>query len=1352
MKVSVIIPVYNVAPYVRACIESVQHQTFSDFEIICVDDCGTDHSMEVVRELAAKDSRIRILKNERNQGLAYSRNAGLMAARGEYVYFLDSDDMITEQALEKLCLLCDSEKLDAAIFCASFCYEDPSLESIFGGNPRIFKETYPEVLSGIELYKKWMEIWDWMPSQPRFFYRREFLEKHTIRFIDGMLHEDETFAFDVLMHAKRLRVLPDEYFIRRFRSNSIMTGHMTMKNVFGCYQILQHVTKEKLAKSRDEELGIAIDFYRGKIAKNARGKLQNVPESDRTKPALSVLIPVYNVAPYLGACIDSVLVQDIIDYEIILVDDGSTDESAEIMRKYEALDARIHCVYREQNEGQSVARNVALSMAQGDYVYMLDGDDLLTEDAFVSLMPICEKQAPDMICFENKQFADDASFAKQAKMVLFSYENLEGFYEGVDAFSTLVLEDAISPSVPTYLFKREFLETMELHFEEHILHEDIGFLYQCLLQARTVQILHKPFFLRRFRAHSTVTSGFDARHMEGYLKSWQVCLELSEQVCKKKENLEKKQGERFEQALAKWKRDVLGRIRMLYTENTENTYQQEGGFVDETTRRLFEMLKETTANYDRTEAILGKEYCEWLTETKRVYLCGMGQYTHRMIELLAPLPVVISGIVVLDKTCEAFCGYKVLTISELAEKPVEKKLEPVILSVSHYSVDNYRKALLEAGISALVDLPKAGKWEGLQNEKGNDEAAHCIEDLLLAIETPGIHVISFDLFDTLVVRPIENEADKFDLLDPLFYQETGANIHFSKLRMKAEAFLRRKIIRGELLVEDITLSDIYEVLIKQFGVKEQAAKKLYEAENKLEEELCKVRHSGKLLYERACALGKKIVLTSDMYLEKETVLKILSKNGYAHFDEIFVSSEVGLRKLTGKLFEHIVKTLQVCPDEVLHIGDSKESDIKPALDFGMNALWLPKAYNVYENSCCAKHPETICTDLLDWEKARHETGIAVFRKMAANKYFDDPFRKFEAETAYNQDPYFVGYAALGPEVFSLVKWLVANIQDKAHSKVVFLARDGYLPKLVYDEYRKLHKELPEAKYLHVSRLALLPAMIQSPMDLFDLPVDISYQTPRKLRKLLGFCDRYEGQEIPKQEANQDEVFTRESFDQFIADFIENHYDANKHQFSVERIKQYAAKTMEDCEWNKTAVFDMGYSGRIVAALKDAIGTPFSVYFFHGDGKNQFHYEKRGDLSIQAFLDFNPYMEASLREYAYLAVAPSCIGYDEKLEPVFDEGIAPGYEKTVLAMQQGALDFVKEYLDFFGAYEEQISYRFLSGAIAFEAFLRNCPVKDRCMLEGVLIDDVLWGGRRDIDLKKLMEARLRKLPEYAKKID
>lgn len=698
MKVSVVIPIYNVEPYIGECLSSVCEQTYKDLEIICVHDAGQDGSIDIAREYAKKDARITIIENETNQGLSFSRNVGLDNSHGEYVYFLDSDDKIVPEAIEELCSIATADGLDAAVFCADFIYDDESLREKFSSNPAVFKGEYPYVLSGLDLFIQWMKIWDWMPSQPRFFYRRDFLVNNKIRYIEGMLHEDEIFTFDVLMNAQRIRVVDKPYFIRRFRDNSIMTTGMSMRNVFGCYRILQHVTDMSVKLKNKTEVVKGIEFYREKIASNAKGKLRSVQEgvggNETHIPILSVVIPVYNVEPYLAECLDSVLAQSMLDYEVICVDDGSTDKSPEIMEKYEGLDPRIHCYYEKVNRGQSVARNIGLEKACGKYVYMLDADDKIAPGAFETLTNLCEEDDLDIIGFENQQFADSPEFQAQADTVLFSYEDVCGIYQGKDGFITCVKKDVLSPSVPTFVIKRKLIEDGQLRFVENIKHEDIGFILEMFLKADKVRLLHKKYLLRRFRPNSTVTGGFAAKQMEGYLKSWQKYFDFCD-VIKNKEN----PNQELALSLDKWKRDVLGRIRMLYTETREDIYHMSGGYVDETTRRILEVIRETTSTRARAEYIMGVETCSRIEQCGKVYICGTGQYGHRMVELIGALDVEIKGIISKDNEKKTFRGFPVVKPEEFSERDAW-----VVMAHSHYQSQVYHGILDSMGIKNLLEV------------------------------------------------------------------------------------------------------------------------------------------------------------------------------------------------------------------------------------------------------------------------------------------------------------------------------------------------------------------------------------------------------------------------------------------------------------------------------------------------------------------------------------------------------------------------------------------------------------------------------------------------------------------------
>ena len=101
-KISVIIPVYNVEKYLPKCLDSLINQTLSDIEIICINDCSTDNSLEILEEYASKDERIKIIDLKENQGAAAARNKGLEIAKGEYLGFVDPDDYVDLNFYEEL--------------------------------------------------------------------------------------------------------------------------------------------------------------------------------------------------------------------------------------------------------------------------------------------------------------------------------------------------------------------------------------------------------------------------------------------------------------------------------------------------------------------------------------------------------------------------------------------------------------------------------------------------------------------------------------------------------------------------------------------------------------------------------------------------------------------------------------------------------------------------------------------------------------------------------------------------------------------------------------------------------------------------------------------------------------------------------------------------------------------------------------------------------------------------------------------------------------------------------------------------------------------------------------------------
>jgi len=224
--VSVIVPVYNVQAYLNDCLESILEQTYQNLEIICVEDQSTDDSLSILKEYAARFSQIHLLENEINLGLSGSRNRGMKQARGQYIYFVDSDDMLTPNCIERF--IGEAESTDADIV---FCHYEEINSS--GGT---FYDTAPEKAHARDFdsirRKNGQEVFTWMiktydgllVTAWQQFYKASFLKKSQVNFHPRLLHEDILFSTQILLLANKVSVIPDKlYLYRRHYGETIST-------------------------------------------------------------------------------------------------------------------------------------------------------------------------------------------------------------------------------------------------------------------------------------------------------------------------------------------------------------------------------------------------------------------------------------------------------------------------------------------------------------------------------------------------------------------------------------------------------------------------------------------------------------------------------------------------------------------------------------------------------------------------------------------------------------------------------------------------------------------------------------------------------------------------------------------------------------------------------------------------------------------------------------------------------------------------------------------------------------------------------------------------------------------------
>lgn len=257
IKVSVIIPVYNTEKYVRAAVESILRQTLKELEIIIINDGSTDQSADILAELACTDPRIDVYP-QTNQGLSMARNAGLAHARGTYVYFMDSDDLLEEDALELCYLRCEEDRLDFVFFDAENFYDGVTNAPVL--NYKRTDQLTDEVYGGPQALEVQVRKQVFTPSACLSFIRRSFLESHHLRFAPGILHEDQLFTVLLYLQAERTACIRRTFFQRRMRADSIMTRKFSERNLVG-YLTVTHKILAYKREIADPYIDNLIDAY-----------------------------------------------------------------------------------------------------------------------------------------------------------------------------------------------------------------------------------------------------------------------------------------------------------------------------------------------------------------------------------------------------------------------------------------------------------------------------------------------------------------------------------------------------------------------------------------------------------------------------------------------------------------------------------------------------------------------------------------------------------------------------------------------------------------------------------------------------------------------------------------------------------------------------------------------------------------------------------------------------------------------------------------------------------------------------------------------------------------------------------
>lgn len=277
IKVSVIVSVYNAEKYLNECMDSLTGQTLKEIEIICIDDGSCDSSLEILKGYAKKDGRITVYI-QKNQGLSVVRNAGIEKARGRYVYFIDSDDFLGEEALEKLYEKMYENQLDIIFFDGITFFDTEEDRQKHSGFRDYYlrKGSYPEKCTGSEMLVKMRTQKEYRSSAVMQMFRHEFLDNSNLRFCPGILHEDNDFSFKAILMADSVGYLPNAYYNRRVHEDSIMTRKTGIAHVYGYFRVLFNMLSFVDSKRFNDDVQNAMYDVLQEVSYNLKKKFSEL--------------------------------------------------------------------------------------------------------------------------------------------------------------------------------------------------------------------------------------------------------------------------------------------------------------------------------------------------------------------------------------------------------------------------------------------------------------------------------------------------------------------------------------------------------------------------------------------------------------------------------------------------------------------------------------------------------------------------------------------------------------------------------------------------------------------------------------------------------------------------------------------------------------------------------------------------------------------------------------------------------------------------------------------------------------------------------------------------------------------
>lgn len=534
-------------------------------------------------------------------------------------------------------------------------------------------------------------------------------------------------------------------------------------------------------------------------------------------------------------------------------------------------------------------------------------------------------------------------------------------------------------------------------------------------------------------------------------------------------------------------------------------------------------------------------------------------------------------------------------------------------------------------------------------------------------------VISFDIFDTLILRNVSDPKDIFAFLATKY-----SLLDFAKIRVEEERKLREK--KREIYGNhEVTIREIYDKIYKFTSINPEIG-----VRNELEEEknFCYANPYMKIVFDTLIQNGKKVIITSDMYLPHDLMAELLESCGYVGYDKLFVSCDYYCNKRNLGLYEYIKNNYLEDDETVIHVGDNQQTDYINAKKSGWDAYHYP------QNRQIGKPLDRIGMSYM----------IASYYTSIVNNFL---YNGLNEKDPYDKMPYYYGFVYGGLLVLGYVNWIHEKAIKNKMDKIIFLARDGYILKKIYD---MLYDDIP-SEYALWSRQASMKTSLKVNLEAYiwqfitrrkGISPDVSIESLLKDMEFDVLINKLHEKELLS-EMSIGEEGVEEKLIELILENVENinegftKYSITAKEYFKELINGSSNVGIVDIGWRGTGAMSLKYlfenEWEFKCSVKALVSGTYKIYrnrdanFYLNKDVECYMFSGHHNSDLLFKQQKGKIIKSIVIELFTSATFPSFAKFDNENDlskHSFDVPEIENYDVVNLTLK-GEIDFVKEYI-------------------------------------------------------------------------